>query len=228
MGTIHWNLRDAGEPRTAALLSYDLNKMFWIGRDGTKLVDWWRRRAWQKVSLGEREYVKRIFEGSGLPVSRSHATDDQHWIEPTYSWVSGKNTVVVSEPSRIRAGRISAVAALELRMPSVMDPVVQPGFGFAVLNHLGKVIFHSDSKRNLREDFFAETDQNEELRAHLLARTPHFSSGQYWGKDRRFFAMPLETPTGGLWSCIGTAQSWTMRNYGHSLPACYFSSSIPL
>ena len=191
---------DAGEPRTAALLSYDLNKMFWIGRDGAKLVDWWRRRAWQKVSLGEREYVKRIFEGSGLPVSRSHATDDQHWIEPTYSWVSGKNTVVVSEPSRIRAGRISAVAALELRMPSVMDPVVQPGFGFAVLNHLGKVIFHSDSKRNLREDFFAETDQNEELRAHLLARTPHFSSGQYWGKDRRFFAMPLRDTDG--WSLV--------------------------
>ena len=192
---------DAGEPRTATLFSYDLNKVFWVGRNGTKLVDWARQRAWQKVSLGEREYVKRILDGSGLPLSRSHATDDHYWIEPTYSWVSGKNTVVVSEPSRIRAGQTSsAVVALELRMPSVMDPVVQPGFGFAVLNRLGKVIFHSDSKRNLREDFFAETDQNEELRSHVLAHTSHFSSGQYWGKDRRFYTMPLDDTDG--WSLV--------------------------
>jgi hypothetical protein len=200
-GTPALELDEAREPKKAPLLSYDMNKMFWVGRDGAKLVDWWRERAWQKVSLGERDYVKRIFDASGLPFSRSHAADEQYWIQPTYSWISGKNTVVVSEPSRIRAGRtLAAVAALELAMPSVMDPVVQPGFGFAVLNGQGQVIFHSDSKRNLREDFFAETDHNEELRSHVLTNTPHFSDGQYWGKDRRFFAMPLRDTDG--WSLV--------------------------
>ena len=194
-------LEKDGEPKKAPLLSYDINKMFWVGRDGAKLVDWSRERAWQKVPLGERDYVKRVFDGSGLPFSRSHAADDLYWIQPTYSWTDGKNTVVVSEPSRIRAGRTSsAVAALELVMPSVMDPVVQPGFGFAVLSDQGKVLFHSDSKRNLREDFFAETDQNEELRSHVLAGTSHFSDGHYWGKDRRFFAMPLRDTAG--WSLV--------------------------
>lgn len=194
-------LEEIGEPKKAPLVSYDIYKMFWVGRDGTKLADWGRQRAWQKVPLGERDYVKRIFDGSGLPLSRSHAADEQYWIQPSYSWTDGKNSVVVSGPSRIRPeGTLSAVAALELVMPSVMDPVVQPGFGFAVLNDQGKVLFHSDSKRNLREDFFAETDQNEELRSHILAGTPHFSDGQYWGKDRRFFTLPLRDTAG--WSLV--------------------------
>lgn len=200
-GSSALELEMAGEPKKKPLVSYDINKMFWVGRDGVKLVDWSWERAWQKVSLGERDYVKRIFDRSGLPLSRSYAADEQYWIQPTYSWTDGKNTVVVSEPSRIRAGHTSAaVAALELVMPSVMDPVVQPGFGFAVLSDQGKVIFHSDSKRNLREDFFAETDQNEELRSHILAGTPHLSDGQYWGKDRRFFTMPLRDTAG--WSLV--------------------------
>ena len=194
----------AGEPWKAALSSYDVNKVFWVGADGTKLLDWWRRRAWQKMSLGGRDYVRRILDRTGLSVpgsSRSETPDDQYWIEPTYSWINGKNTVAVSQPSHIRTEqKESVVAALELMMPSVMDPVVQPGFGFAVMNDLGKVLFHSDSKRNLREDFFAETDHNQELRTHVLSRTSHFSSGQYWGKDRRFFTMPLNGTDG--WSLV--------------------------
>jgi hypothetical protein len=193
-----------GEPRRVGLSYYDFNKMFWVGKDGTKLLDWWRQRAWQKVSLGERDYVKRIFSRSGLSprgASRSETATDQYWIEPTYSWIDGKNTVVVSKLSSIRANQADPiVAALELMMPSVMNPVVQPGFGFAIVNDHGKVLFHSDPKRNLREDFFAETDQNEEVRAHVLTSTSHFSTGQYWGKDRRFYTMPL-TGTDG-WSLI--------------------------
>ena len=48
---------NAGEPRKAPLLAYDINKMFWVRRDGTKLADWWRRRAWQKVSLGGETHL---------------------------------------------------------------------------------------------------------------------------------------------------------------------------
>ncbi len=174
--------------RPLELSYYYVNDMFWVWPDGFNNVDWSGGEAeWAVVQLREREYVKRIWAGSALD-----SPDGQFWLQAIYSWTSGQNYAIVSQRSTVSPDKEAdrshpTVAALEMKMPSVMDPVVLPGFGFAVIDRSGTVLFHSDSRRNLRENFFEETDQNERLRSLVFARAQDFADGQYWGTDRRFY-----------------------------------------
>ena len=49
--------------------------------------------------------------------------------------------------------------------------MLPPGFEFAVIDHTGKVLFHSDRQRNVSENFFEETDDNRRLRAQVAAHS---------------------------------------------------------
>ena len=55
------------------------------------------------------------------------------------------------------------IQALVVRPISVVDPVLPPGFGFAVIDEQCEVLFHSDSSRNLRENFCDESKNKTEL-----------------------------------------------------------------
>ncbi|MDH4078548.1 MAG: hypothetical protein OEU68_01880 [Nitrospira sp.] len=162
------------------LLFYDLSKVLWVDEKGEKRVDWSWKRSERQLRLDDREYVKRIRSGA------------QFWVESIYSWTTGENFAMVSTKSRVSQIGGPWVAALQGKLPSVMETVVLPGMGFAVIDQEGKVQFHSDSHRNLRENFFAETDHNEQLRAAVWTGKSEPFSGQYWGKDRRFYVMPVK------------------------------------
>lgn len=175
--------------------SPDVHEMLWISSDGSIKALWTRDEApWKDLRLDERTYVQRIWDKTAFG-----SLEDPFWLEPIYSWTTGENYAIVSQKSTVwpsndsengHSGR-PIVAALEVKMPSVMDPVIPPGFGFAIIDHSGLVLFHADSRRNLRENLFEETDQNARLRAAVFAQTPDRFDGKYWGKDRRFFVTPL-------------------------------------
>lgn len=187
------------------LVSHDVNNMLLISPDGQATV-WWSREGtpWQKLPLHERKYVSRIWDGTALKTPQdpsSNTPQDPFWIEPIYSWATGENYTIISQASKVPLSSSGGkggstrpiVAALEVTMPSLMNPVVSVGFGFAVIDQDGLVLFHSDSRRNLRENFFEETDQNPKLRAAVFVQRPGVDGfdGKYWGKDRRFFVTPL-------------------------------------
>lgn len=90
------------------------------------------------------------------------------------------------------------VAGLEVKLPSVTGAAVPPGLGFAVINQEGDVLFHSDARRNLRENLFEETDRDGRLRQALFARAISQFSGRYWGKDRHFHIAPLFSRTSSM------------------------------
>lgn len=188
---------DCGSSANPELVSHDVNNMLWIGPDGQGTV-WWSREdvPWQRLPLHERKYVSRIWDDTALKTPQG-----PFWIEPIYSWATGENYTIISQASNVtptnsggKGGSTGPiVAALEVSMPSLMNPVVSVGFGFAVIDQDGLVLFHSDSRRNLRENFFEETDQNPKLRAAVFAQRAGADGfdGKYWGKDRRFFVTPL-------------------------------------
>ena len=174
-------LKNPGNLPQAKLRFHDLSKVLWVDEEGRKRVDWSGKRSERQLSLREREYIKQI--RSGAPF----------WIESIYSWTTGEKFAMVSKKSNVSPdGESPFVVALQGKFPSVMDAVVQPGMGFAVIDQEGKVQFHSDSQRNLREDFFAETDDNEQLRAAVWTGKSEPFSSQYWGKDRRIYVTALK------------------------------------
>jgi hypothetical protein len=81
-------------------------------------------------------------------------------------------------------------ASVVTRPISVVDPIMPADFQFAIIKSDGTVIFHSDPTRNLRENFFAETDQNQEVRSHVLMRAPGQLVANYMGRGHRFYIYP--------------------------------------
>jgi hypothetical protein len=94
-------------------------------------------------------------------------------------------------------------AFLTVQPFSLIDPILPHGFGFAVVDQAGTVLFHSDKTRNGRENFLVEADGNRELYASLFN---HSSRGaislKYTGTDHRAIVVPLQGISQTPWSLI--------------------------
>ncbi|MDF0645977.1 MAG: hypothetical protein P0111_18265 [Nitrospira sp.] len=174
----------------------DVNTIFWVGSTGElKVLRSREPDPWKHVNLKERQYVRRIWEDETFTGGHDGR---KFWIQSIYSWTTGNNYAVLSLKSTASSERDNLarpiVAALEVRLPSVTGVGVPPGMGFAVINQDGEVLFHSDSRRNLRENLFEETDREAGLRQAVFARATTQLDGRYWGKDRHFHIAPLFLP----------------------------------
>jgi hypothetical protein len=74
------------------------------------------------------------------------------------------------------AGKPYAAKVLAARLESLVDPVMPPGFGFAVVDSAGHVKYHANSARNLQENFLTESQNDRALQA-LLS---HHLEGSLW------------------------------------------------
>jgi hypothetical protein len=86
---------------------------------------------------------------------------------------------------------------------SLIDPVLPFGYGFALVEPSGVVLFHADKTRNLRENFLQESDWNKELSAaafgHATKAALHI---KYLGKDYRARVVPISGLSQAPWSLI--------------------------
>lgn len=166
----------------------DVKTMFWVGSNGElKVLRSREPYPWKYAQLQERQYVRRILADEAFV--REHG-GKRFWIEPIFSRTTGENAAVFSMKSTASSDE-AIVAALEVKLPSVTGVGVPPGMGFAVIDQEGMVLFHSDPRRNLRENLFEETDREVRLRQAVFARATTRLDGRYWGKDRHFHIAPL-------------------------------------
>ena len=109
-------------------------------------------------------------------------------IESIRSAASGETEAVIARPSK--ATHLPVVAAT-VDLVHITHAVMPPGFGFAVIEDSGKVLFHSEESRNNEENFFTETDGNRTLRSAVYARQARSVDVRYWGTDHRLYVKPL-------------------------------------
>ena len=83
-------------------------------------------------------------------------------------------------------------ASLVTTPMSVVRPVLPKDLQFAVLDTTGRVLFHSDPRRSLNENFFQECEENPTLRALAAARTSGTSTVQYLGRRHRLHVTPID------------------------------------
>src|SRR5262249_16362719 len=84
----------------------------------------------------------------------------------------------------IRADLTGGAAFLTAQPLSLIDPILPDGYGFALLDDKGFVLFHSDKSKNLHENFLQETDWNKQLQAAMFGHSnQHSLEITYMGKD---------------------------------------------
>src|ERR1022692_4462094 len=88
-------------------------------------------------------------------------------------------------------------------MLSLIDPVLPIGYGFALVDQRGRVLFHSDHTRNNRENFLEETDNNRELAAAIYGKAhPNTFALKYLGRDFRVTVTSIQGVTRAPWALI--------------------------
>lgn len=165
-----------------------LRMVFWTLPDGQQTNKWTiKNQNTPMINIASRNYFRTIAEGrdwNGSGAARSNA----FCLEPIYSWNTGENLAIYATRS---ATRSNLVAAIDLRLLSLADPVVPDGYGFAVLDEEGMVLFHLDKQRNLRENFFKECGNASRLRAAVYGRTADSVNTSYFQQPHRMFVTPL-------------------------------------
>lgn len=97
-----------------------------------------------------------------------------------------------------------------------VDPVVPPGFRFAVIDDRGTVLFHSDRQRSLTENFFRETDDDRHLRSAFFARRDQQIDGRYWGVDHQMYVAPIpDSP----WAVVAMRDESLLRSVNTEIVA---------
>ncbi len=86
---------------------------------------------------------------------------------------------------------------------SLIDPILPYGYGFALVDEAGSVLFDFDKARNGRENFLLESDGNKELYAALFGHaSQHSLPVKYMGKDYRTVVFPVENVGQAPWSLV--------------------------
>jgi hypothetical protein len=186
----------------------NFNNAFWTDDDGHQIVKW---------SPGD--YVTPLIDISGQRIFSEPKTAYLDATGPPLRFDSvlppnrleylvalAMNTKDCSpelEQSGIRGDISGGQAFLTAEPFSLIDPVLPYGYGFAVVEQKGGVLFHIDKTRNMRENFLQESDWNRELVATAFG---HSTQGalhiRYLGKDYRARVVPITGLSQTPWSLV--------------------------
>jgi len=150
-----------------------------------------------RINVADRMYFQRVHQGRtlnipGLEQEILGCGSEPFFLESVQSWTNGEWQAVIAKPVTAPTILPAQVAALAIQMLSVIKPVMPPDFEYAVVGDDGTVLFHSDSARNLAENFFEETDQNRRFKSIVLARHDEPLDVRYWGESYRAYAIPVK------------------------------------
>lgn len=189
---------------------------FWSGSDGKQQIKWTTRpRPTPFISLDDPSVpyypgIKRALKSQ----SESQTVPTQG-IGSQYSPTTGQNITtfwkVELHPKDKNGNPYKGDDEVAKRYSyslvtqpiSLYNAVLPGGFQFAVLTPDGTVVFHSDTTRNLRENFFAETGLNPDLRSRVRMRSEGAVTANYIGRPHRMWVLPMTAANqDGLWTIV--------------------------
>lgn len=177
-----------------------------IDRSGMQKVKWSTASVTSTlIDVKARPYFQRVRD-EDLWYLRRGGKDALLYVQSIVSSTRGSKLVALSKPSALEKYTASI---LTVPMLSLIDPVLPPGFQFAVIDGEGQVLFHSQSERNLSEDFFAETDQDPNLRSAVFAKRSETMGLRYWGDD---YIARVEPVDGLPWTIVALREKNLLRD----------------
>jgi hypothetical protein len=120
------------------------------------------------------------------------------YLQPLLSPNTGEFAPVLAAPfsgdSESATSKKIVVQALTIRPLSLVDPVLPPGYEFAVVDTNCEVLFHSESIRNLKENFCEESKNNAEVQPWLFSGVDTPLDISYGGHTERAYITSLPFP----------------------------------
>lgn len=186
---------------------------FWSDSDGSQRIKWTtRKRPTPFINLDDgttpyypqiRRALKRQVDSQVVPTQG---------IGSQYSPTTGQNITIfwkvftfhkLDDKEKKTYSDVRFTQGLVTQPVSVYNAVLPGGYQFAIVSPDGTVVFHSDSTRNLRENFFAEAGQNPGLRSLVRMRSEGALTATYIGRPHRMYVAPMAAGNqDGLWTIV--------------------------
>ena len=160
----------------------------WNDRRGNQLVKWTvKGQTTRRLNIARRSFFRDIAEDRPYTL-RDSTPPVRFSLEPLYSLNTGENMVMFATIPRQDT---NVIMTLDVRFLSLAKPVLPVGYGFCIVDGTGKVLFHSDERRNLRENFFEECNGDPKLRAAVLGRFAAQFDTYYTRRLHSLYATPI-------------------------------------
>ncbi len=167
----------------------------WIRSDGMQI---WKATADAipgKLPVSQRAYFRAVQNRS---LFRLAEKDQEFFIGPDRSITDGKFYTFFSMPSAIPRALCNPDAAPGTPVVSTVAYLLsldkQPlpaGYGFALINREGRVLYHSDGRLSLREDLYDELSEGARVRAMVYANGQGLLATGYRERPHRLFLHPV-------------------------------------
>lgn len=183
---------------SAPVRNYPYLQSFFRIESAGKIVERWSApnepERGLDIDVSDRDYFKDLKSHREL-IDARHGP---YTLSSIHSLSTGEaQAVVARHPAKPSNDNVAV--ALGIPMLSLIDTVVAGDCKYVVVDNDGLVQFHSESQRNLAENFFDESDHDRALRAAVLGRQNEMIDIRYWGADQRAFVAPI---AGTPWTVI--------------------------
>ena len=176
--------------------------LYRVNAAGDQVAKWVAsRRMTPLLALADRAYVHDTRAGrfvAHLPATGTRPAVELH-VEPVRSHNSAQKLTVLSIPLAGMPAGTTDTLHLSTELASLTDPLLQLGYGFAVVDRAGQVKYHSDARKSLEESFLDEADGDYRLRAALQHGTTGPLAVEYAGEPTLLYLTPL---SGLPWTLI--------------------------
>jgi len=187
-----------------------LNNVFWTDDDGQQIVKWSPSRyltpmidlSQSRLNVGP----KSTYLDGRAPAFHFDSIRPPNKLEylAGLTMATGEcNPALLTKGKDIRGDAASGSASLTAQPLSLIDPILPFGYGFALVDGTGLVLFHVDKTKNLHENFLQESDWSKQLQAAMFGHSTQRSlTVKYLGNDYQMRVMPVIGVSQAPWSLI--------------------------
>lgn len=181
------------------------DRVFWSDNFGHQHIKWDASALpTQPTFVGDRPYFVET-AGGNLWQFADRPAGARFRVDSLFSRNTGEYTAVISQKvSDTKLCKDGALSVISMVTPllSLIDPVLPPDYGFAVVDDRGAVLFHSTASKNGRENFLDEVEDAGELRAALFAGQGSVLTARYLGFSHRLSVTRLLSIQPSPWSLV--------------------------
>lgn len=165
-------------------------KMFWVDKSARERFYWTNNDYSEPhiYNLWRRDYFKSI--QLGKPYFLNNEPEKPFYVDQIISRVDGLFRSAISKQSLVKDDSLK-VAVLGFNMQSLSRVLMPAGYSFAITDFNGKVLYFSDSARNLNENLLEEFSAAGNLKRIFISHTAESFRTDYYDKKYKVYAQPI-------------------------------------
>ena len=181
----------------------ELDVITWVNRQGVQKRKWSAKSQVTPLIPQRYAHFDDILAKRTWSLRREREAGEPHQftIEPLRSPTTSDMAFVFAVPNGDDETS-EPMLALNVKPQSLVNPLIPPGYGFAIVAADGRVLFHSTSALSLEENFLREVSDADPMTRAMSLDSEARWTGDYHGRRHRLYTMPVRAFDRSPWRLV--------------------------